>query len=143
MATKRIESQEKWNNLISISSTQEHLFGLKNDSSIIYTQNDLLDEMLLNSNIGILAKVRNLNSHDIIAISSSDHYGEKIVCIKEDGSVISIIEDDNIRNELDLQNAIMVSNSGTHIVGLKDDGTVVATGDNSDGQCNVQSWKLF
>ena len=28
-----------------------------------------------------------------------------------------------------------------HIVGLKTDGTVVATGRNSDGQCNVSDWK--
>ena len=27
-----------------------------------------------------------------------------------------------------------------HTVGLRSDGTVVATGDNDDGQCDVDSW---
>lgn len=39
----------------------------------------------------------------------------------------------------DVQNIISVGMS--HIVALKADGTVVATGDNQDGQCDVQDWK--
>jgi len=34
----------------------------------------------------------------------------------------------------------MVAAGGGHIVGLKSDGTVVAMGDNNDGQCNVGNW---
>jgi hypothetical protein len=34
----------------------------------------------------------------------------------------------------------MVAAGYDHTVGLKDDGTVVATGDNSYGQCDVDSW---
>ena len=34
----------------------------------------------------------------------------------------------------------MVAAGGSHTVGLKADGTVVAVGSNSDGQCNVGSW---
>lgn len=34
-----------------------------------------------------------------------------------------------------------ISVSSQHIVGLKADGTVVATGDNDYGQCNVSGWK--
>ena len=30
-----------------------------------------------------------------------------------------------------------------YTVGLKSDGTVVACGSNSDGQCDVSDWKLF
>lgn len=33
-----------------------------------------------------------------------------------------------------------VAAGGYHTVGLKDDGTVVAVGDNGDGQCNVGDW---
>ncbi len=36
--------------------------------------------------------------------------------------------------------AIAASN---HAVGLKADGTVVAVGQNTGGQCNIQVWKLF
>ena len=141
VAVNRIESQEKWNNLTAISCNGRRQFGLKNDGTIICTQDDLLDNMLLNDDIGIVANVRKL--HNIIAISSTeDHFGDEIVCIEEDGSVILIGEDDWVKKS-DFQNIIMVSNSATHIVGLKEDGTVVATGSNYSGQCNVQSWKLF
>ena len=34
----------------------------------------------------------------------------------------------------------MVAAGGSHIVGLKDDGTVVAVGLNNDGQCEVSNW---
>jgi hypothetical protein len=34
----------------------------------------------------------------------------------------------------------MVAAGGYHRVGLKDDGTVVAVGDNTYGQCNVGNW---
>jgi alpha-tubulin suppressor-like RCC1 family protein len=35
----------------------------------------------------------------------------------------------------------MVSAGEFHCVGLKSDGTVLATGDNTYGQCNVSSWQ--
>ena len=34
-----------------------------------------------------------------------------------------------------------IDTSGIHIVGVKNDGTVVATGDNTNGQCNVGNWR--
>ena len=34
----------------------------------------------------------------------------------------------------------VASANNTHTVGLKSDGTVVAVGSNSDGQCNVDAW---
>ena len=39
------------------------------------------------------------------------------------------------------KNVKKISCGKNHIVGLKNDGTVVAYGDNSNGQCNVQDWK--
>ena len=36
-----------------------------------------------------------------------------------------------------------LSAGGRHTVGLKADGTVVATGENDIGQCNVKEWKFF
>ena len=39
------------------------------------------------------------------------------------------------------KNIKRIVNGKKHIVGLKNDGMVVAYGDNSNGQCNVQDWK--
>ena len=33
-----------------------------------------------------------------------------------------------------------IAAGGRHTVGIRPDGTVVATGNNDDGQCNVDSW---
>lgn len=35
---------------------------------------------------------------------------------------------------------IAVSADGTHTVGLKSDGTIVAAGRNEEGQCHVSDW---
>ena len=35
----------------------------------------------------------------------------------------------------------MIAAGGTHTVGLKKDGTVVAVGLNSEGQCDVSEWR--
>ena len=141
VAVNRIESQEKWNNLTAISCNGKRQFGLKNDGTIICTRDDVWDKVWDDNNyIGIVTNVHKL--HNIIAISSAGDDIDEIVCVKEDGSVISVGEYDWLE-KLDFQNIIMVSNSLYHTVGLKADGTVVATGDNSHGQCNVQSWKLF
>ena len=40
-----------------------------------------------------------------------------------------------------LKNNISVACGNRHTAGLKSDGTVVASGDNEDGQCNVSDWK--
>jgi alpha-tubulin suppressor-like RCC1 family protein len=37
---------------------------------------------------------------------------------------------------------VAVSAGGDHTVGLRKDGTVVACGDDSSGQCNVSGWNL-
>lgn len=39
------------------------------------------------------------------------------------------------------KNLVSVSAGSDHVVGLKPDGTVIATGSNSYGECNVSEWK--
>jgi len=47
----------------------------------------------------------------------------------------------NLAGVLSTEYYLTVVAAGTeHTVGLKSDGTVVAVGDNSSGQCNVGSW---
>ena len=40
----------------------------------------------------------------------------------------------------DWTDIVSIAAGGYHTVGLKVDGTVVATGKNDDGQCNVSDW---
>ena len=36
---------------------------------------------------------------------------------------------------------VAISSGSQYTIGLRSDGTVVATGENDDGQCNVSTWK--
>ena len=64
------------------------------------------------------------------------------VAVSEDGFATAYDAGDFERLDmLDSWNRIAyASASGKHVVGLKDDGTVVAAGDNSCGQCDVGDW---
>ena len=60
--------------------------------------------------------------------------GKDLVAIKEDGTIYHT-------SDYPWTNIIEVSMGFKLMVGLKDDGTVIAVGDNDYGQCNVNSWK--
>ena len=48
--------------------------------------------------------------------------------------------DDGECNTDNWENIMVVSAGWYHTVGLKSDGTVVATGENSRGECDVDMW---
>ena len=146
VAARRIESQEKWNNLIAISSTEDSLFGLKNDGTIIYTRYDMEYCEPIFKQLHNLRNITGISAFYRIYNTGNGHFDHEdiIACVKKDGSVCQITYPGKYPiEELNSWNVIMASNGQCHTVGLKADGTVVATGDNSHGQCNVQSWKLF
>lgn len=45
-----------------------------------------------------------------------------------------------VRNQIQKVHGRILAISGSHAVGLRSDGTVLATGDNGYGQCDVQDW---
>jgi len=67
---------------------------------------------------------------------SADYHG--IAAIKTDGTVISHDMKGDLSGWTDI---VSVSVGGSHVLGLKSDGTVVAMGEDDFGQCNVSSWK--
>jgi alpha-tubulin suppressor-like RCC1 family protein len=98
----------------------------------------------------------NTKWHDIKAISvGGANQNTFVVGLKNDGTVRfsgseECYYDDGIttgfKNErilnVDGWKDIVAISAGTRtILGLKSDGTVVATGDNTNGQCNVINWK--
>ena len=74
------------------------------------------------------------NLKDIKMISP----GPFLPALKNDGTVISLAGDDpGAGIPENLTGVVALSGSGAHNLALKSDGTVVAWGDNSNGQCNV------
>jgi alpha-tubulin suppressor-like RCC1 family protein len=67
---------------------------------------------------------------------SANNHG--IAAIKVDGTVITHDMKDDLSGWSDI---VSVSVGGSHVLGLKSDGTVVAMGSNDDGQCDVSTWK--
>ena len=53
----------------------------------------------------------------------------------------TIVQLASIRDALNKLASPILTSGSDHIVGLKADGTVVATGDNRHGQCNVSDWR--
>lgn len=75
----------------------------------------------------------------IVAIAAGKYH---TVCVKADGSVISIGDkSSNQNNVYGWTNIVAVDASSTNTVGLSADGTVVVAGSDSKGQCKVDGWK--
>lgn len=94
------------------------------------------------------AKEKSLALWDEIAIR--DTIGAMTLgsfALREDGRVMATkYEGDakynyGLEDAGDWENIIAISTNGTHILGLKADGTVIAAGNNKDGQCNVSDWE--
>ncbi|MGN1318305.1 MAG: protein kinase [Lachnospirales bacterium] len=115
-----------------------YLLSGKSDESVNntdYVLNNEKDEMYSLSN-----KIdTNLRTFDVS--------GKYIVAIKPDRTIITTSEDRIYNNRFDEKEGIdqwadiiSVGLGNYFTVGLKNDGTVVAAGNNTSGQCNVESW---
>ena len=144
-----------WKDIIAISSGDSYTVGLKSDGTVIATGNSGYGPC--NCNVDVL------EWKDIIAISAGESH---TVGLKSDGTVVSTSLKDYIEYEnwqasdgefvstrmidhdeykkcqvSEWKDIIAISAGKSHTVGLKSDGTVIATGKNGGGQCNVSEWK--
>ncbi len=99
---------------------------------------------------GISSRVRDivLSQTNVVDIACIKH---TIVLLKSDGTIflgqhdytdsLSSFENFQIFNDAAAWTDIVAIDCGRdHLVGLKADGTVVAVGENANGQCNVMGW---
>lgn len=127
-----------WNNIVAVSAGERYVVGLRSDGTVVGAGHDQGDGQL---------EVDGWT--DIVAIATGwrhtvglDSDGE--VHITGYGSRRQLKE---INDSSEWENIIAVAAGGGgamgkgHTVGLREDGTVVAVGDNSYGQCNVSEWK--
>lgn len=63
-----------------------------------------------------------------------------IFAVKNDGTVISCGEDSSNYNTDTWSDIIAIDASACHVLGLRKDGTVVATGHDENGECEVDGW---
>ena len=86
----------------------------------------------------------NWNVDDWDNVIAADSYGSSLAGVTKEGTVLFNGDTDfagkNIRDTSQWQDIVAVALGECHTVGLKSDGTVVATGSNRDGQCDVNDW---
>lgn len=112
-----------WENIVSIAACDIGFYGLRNDGTVMMT-NECFE-------YGHMFKLNNLSS---IACRSNNFIG-----LKFDGTVLAI--DESLKRELSEWNDIIeIATSNWHTVGLRRDGTVIAAGANNDGECEVSEW---
>lgn len=111
-----------WRNIVAVSASESYAVGLKKDGTAVTAG---------------CAGGNDSELNDIISVSAGSRY---ILCLKADGTV-------KLQYGGYLTDIIAISNCGNivgeYAVGLMQDGTVVAVGNNDYGQCNVGGWKLF
>ncbi len=124
-----------WTDIVSVATGNNHTVGVKSDGTVVAT-GDIDDD-----------KCKVSNWTDIVAVAAGDYC---TVGLKADGTVVvtessdySIYDHDHsdVESWTDIVAIAVSPNSDmAHIVGLKSDGTVVAVGNNGDGQCDVDGW---
>ena len=122
---KRVQEKVKdWKDIIAIATDMhgESVLGLKTDGTVVYSEEDC-------------------DWENVISIAMGDR--REAFGVKADGTVLS--KKNSCRTQtLEWQDIIVIAANNGHMVGLKADGTVVATGRDGDGQCSkVNEWKLF
>lgn len=129
----------EWENIVQIVTGQQYVVGLKADGTVVgagHKDDGQLDFSKWENIICIAAGWRHTvgldkdgNIH--VAGYRAKKYMDKIEENKEDWTNIIAIAAGGGYDE--------ASGNG-HIVGLRDDGTVVAVGDNTMNQCDVEKW---
>lgn len=136
----RAREWERWEDIVAISAGYSYVVGLKEDGTVVGTGHKSDGQLDIN------------NWKNIVAIATGWRH---TVGLAADGSVhiAGYRADSQLRqianHKEDWSNVIAIAAGGGHssssdgnghTVGLKSDGTVVAVGDNTFGQCNVSGW---
>lgn len=121
---------KKDNVIIKIAASPCHSVGLKADGTVVacgLNQNKQCNVNSLNSYIYDIC----VNEFNTVGLSLD--YGKTKYC---GWNGLQKVTNSDI-----WENLVSVKLGKMHAVGLKQDGTVVACGDNTKGQCDVQNWK--
>ena len=118
------------NAIVKIAVSPCHSVGLKADGTVVACG--------LNQNNQCDVKPLNFYIYDI-AVNEFDTIGLSLDCKQLRYCGWNGLRD--ITNQNVWKNIVCLKLGKMHAVGLKEDGTVVACGDNSKGQCNVSDWR--
>jgi hypothetical protein len=116
----------EWTDIIGVAANFHTNVGLKADGTVVVAEEyDFLDDA---------TEWRNIEK---VAVEEND---DAIIGLTSSGTVVSAGFWSVPSQVSSWRNIVDIACGGGHYVGLKADGTVVAAGDNDDGECNVSGW---
>lgn len=154
-----------WTDIVAVSAGDNFTVGLKADGTVVATGNNdwgQCDVSSLKNIVRIGATNYSLQCLDAegrwIKIGNDSDYrnnGQNLgiielgaghfnsLGIKPDGTALWIYKNGYTGGSTDVSgwsDLVSISANGGHIVGLRSDGTVLATGSNKNGECDVEHW---
>lgn len=139
------EAVSHWSNVKSLFASWIHVIALCEDGSVYttYAYDDPLDfddSAYVHGELDIVKNWKNINKIFVLKCDSA-----KTIGIKNDGTVVCAgFESDNIAEQIERWKniaVISIGNYGSHIIGLKNDGSLLAVGSNEHGECEVGEWR--
>lgn len=121
---------ENWTDIIMIVACNTHTVGLRSDGTVVATGNNEYGQ-------GNVDEWR-----DIVAISCGTHH---TAGLRADGTVVACGYDPDNRcgRVAKWQDIVGIVCGGWNTMGIKADGTILSCGENTNGQRNVDNWRLF
>jgi hypothetical protein len=125
-----------WRDIVAVFAGGTRAFGLREGGTLDKAGVSYTFDYLQGKGVKINCDVSGWR--DITSVSAGDHHVVGLSVNRLMGSGISELVAD-IHGWRDMVLVSLVA-GGAHTVGLKSDGTVVATGKNNKGQCDVSGW---
>lgn len=125
-----------WKDVVNVKTGPLRIVALKNDGTVYVAD---FNKYLDSSNDTLYDDMANWTN--IVDISASK--SGPVAGLKSDGTVVISTDKNNKNFSYDVSgwtDIIAISKSATTLLGLKSDGTVIATGDNKNGQLDISSW---
>lgn len=121
---------EKWKNIVSIAAGGAFSLGLRSDGTVIAVGDNSNGQCDLDAWC------------DIVFIGAGGAYSYGIT---KDGAVLTTDDDLNVDKweEITYVDSGFNTSGGSNMIGLRSDGKLVFTGDNTFGQNNVAEWDLL
>ncbi|MBO6014093.1 MAG: hypothetical protein J6P48_01360 [Oscillospiraceae bacterium] len=114
---------DRLSSLVDLAVTTAFAAGLKADGTVVCSDGT------------------DLGWHDIVAISAGS---TSLLALDTSGRILAYFFRPGDAIDLStVENCISFSPGGTHFVFARTDGSVIALGENSCGQCDTQAWNLF
>lgn len=124
-----------WTDIVAISAGDQHTVGLKSDGTVVVCGINSIKNK-------ICEDVKKWKK--IVAIAAGKS-GDFTLGLKSDGTVVQSggwYEDRNF-DVSNWKNIVAIAAGNKYAVGIREDGTVVSTGNNENGQCDVYHWNYL